>query len=293
MTATTPRLPPELERGIFELAADTYPTTIPTLLQVAQRVRIWVEPLLYRVLRLDILSPHLAVKLLQTIKAKPPQFAASSVQHVLLLHSSFGDRFNSDVESLLESCPSIINLAFIGGSAHISILPLLGNMHVQRLTVRLGDLFSDDRDPDAIDLGHPMFGSMTHLDLLDDLRGWMQRFSTLPALTHLAFTGPHLENLPIMQGILEASPRIQVLLLSFFFGEEDDARLVAARIKFVDARVVVGLYGDYRTDWERGARSGDDQWIRAEKFVARKRRGEITEDCYFMDEDLVPDDDDN
>ena len=36
-----PRLPPELERVIFEIAALSYPTTTPNLMLIAWRVKNW------------------------------------------------------------------------------------------------------------------------------------------------------------------------------------------------------------------------------------------------------------
>ncbi|KAK7022378.1 hypothetical protein R3P38DRAFT_1117827 [Favolaschia claudopus] len=40
-------------------------------------------------------------------------------------------------------------------------------------------------------------------------------------------------------------------------------------------RLVVAMYKDSYPDWEREARGGEDVWARAEKFVKRKRGGEI------------------
>ncbi|KAJ7879703.1 hypothetical protein B0H13DRAFT_1571256, partial [Mycena leptocephala] len=50
-----PLLPPELERIIFELAAFVNPASMPSLLLVAPRVKIWIEPLLYETL---IITPN-------------------------------------------------------------------------------------------------------------------------------------------------------------------------------------------------------------------------------------------
>ncbi|KAJ6516533.1 hypothetical protein C8R47DRAFT_1063238 [Mycena vitilis] len=44
----TQRLPAELERYVFEQVALSRTVAIPRLLRVAQRVKIWIEPLLYR-----------------------------------------------------------------------------------------------------------------------------------------------------------------------------------------------------------------------------------------------------
>ncbi|KAK7062466.1 hypothetical protein R3P38DRAFT_3167467 [Favolaschia claudopus] len=46
-----PVFPVELEREIFEHTALMFPHSIPSLLRVARHVYIWIEPLLYRVIR--------------------------------------------------------------------------------------------------------------------------------------------------------------------------------------------------------------------------------------------------
>ncbi|KAJ7629850.1 hypothetical protein B0H17DRAFT_1091096 [Mycena rosella] len=45
---STPALPPELERQIFEICALFRPVSIPKLMLVAWRVKQWIEPILYR-----------------------------------------------------------------------------------------------------------------------------------------------------------------------------------------------------------------------------------------------------
>ncbi|TFK58527.1 hypothetical protein BDN72DRAFT_906654 [Pluteus cervinus] len=46
---STPRLPVELERAIFEDAAQGSRDSIPTLMLLANRVKEWLEPLLYSI----------------------------------------------------------------------------------------------------------------------------------------------------------------------------------------------------------------------------------------------------
>jgi hypothetical protein len=41
MVLNSPILPPELERGIFEICAISRPVSIPNLMLVAQRVKEW------------------------------------------------------------------------------------------------------------------------------------------------------------------------------------------------------------------------------------------------------------
>ncbi|KAJ7108160.1 hypothetical protein C8R44DRAFT_803721 [Mycena epipterygia] len=63
------RFPLELERAIFELCARSRPPTIPGLLRVAHRVRAWLEPLLYEMLRLTEASRTPGI--LDAVLAKP------------------------------------------------------------------------------------------------------------------------------------------------------------------------------------------------------------------------------
>ncbi|KAJ7699011.1 hypothetical protein B0H17DRAFT_317412 [Mycena rosella] len=177
MMATTPSLPTELERAIFELAANTSPSTIPTLLRVAQRVRIWLEPLLYRVLVFDNFKSGLNLR--EAIEAKSAHFL-SAVRHVNFVQ---GVITTSDAKSILESCPGIVNLGLPWDVADPSLLPLLGTMCLQRLSANLLELFGQHS---AGDLKHPLFRSVTHIGLIDGIEAgdvvWMKRLSTLPAL---------------------------------------------------------------------------------------------------------------
>ncbi|KAF8212858.1 hypothetical protein K438DRAFT_1805181, partial [Mycena galopus ATCC 62051] len=80
-----PSLPSELECIIFEIAALLRPQTIPSLMLIAQRVKHWVEPLLYRVLILSTNKginthgfPCIPIDVLRSaIARKPPPFFES------------------------------------------------------------------------------------------------------------------------------------------------------------------------------------------------------------------------
>ncbi|KAJ7741701.1 hypothetical protein B0H16DRAFT_1564897 [Mycena metata] len=85
---SSPVLPPELERIIFEMAALLRPTNIPNLMRTAWRVKNWVEPLLYRTVFIQpMLStsyhidefPQLTLQgLRQQSATKPPGFFQSA-----------------------------------------------------------------------------------------------------------------------------------------------------------------------------------------------------------------------
>ncbi|KAJ6530040.1 hypothetical protein DFH09DRAFT_151901 [Mycena vulgaris] len=285
---TAPSFPPELERAIFEATAQSYPTLIPRLLLVARRFHIWLEPLLYRVLRLD--SSRRIAGILAAIQTKPATFLASTVKHVLFrsryLSGTKEDSLTpAALKSFLESCPGIVDLQLFA-SPDPRILPALGNMHIQRLSAELAALFwyghDEDRDAEeAVDLEHALFRSVTHLLLFDTLtdheypEGITMRLSKLPALTHLSFRWGDEPDPLVIHRIL-ATTHIQVLLVMFPIWKADEANSYSEELSWVaDVRVVVGMYRNHSADWESGAWGGEDIWMRAEKFVARKRRGEI------------------
>ncbi|KAJ6546090.1 hypothetical protein DFH09DRAFT_1367520 [Mycena vulgaris] len=79
---SAPRLPMELERYIFELVAHFHPEMTPSLLRVAHRVHLWIEPLLYTVLALT--TPARTEALLEAVAAKPAPFLDAAVRRVLV-----------------------------------------------------------------------------------------------------------------------------------------------------------------------------------------------------------------
>ncbi|KAJ7478691.1 hypothetical protein B0H11DRAFT_1281445 [Mycena galericulata] len=91
----TPKLPPELERYIFELGALADRRGIPSLLRVAHRVHVWLEPLLYNALVLNYSQRrHLT-----------PAFLAPRVQHLNLT----GPMPPSQLRALLAACTRTTN----------------------------------------------------------------------------------------------------------------------------------------------------------------------------------------
>ncbi|KAJ7861801.1 hypothetical protein B0H14DRAFT_2741331, partial [Mycena olivaceomarginata] len=172
--STGAKLPVELERLVFESAAQNRPM-IPTLVLVAHRVRVWLEPLLYNVLLFDAV-PNIT-GILDSIRTKPAPFLASAVRHVLMYSSPE----SLDMETLvkfLESCPGITTLSLIGVITGPRLLPALRNMHIRRLSVDVRQLFrpltmkcttGNDSTELEVDLDHPLFGAVTHLDLFNEV----------------------------------------------------------------------------------------------------------------------------
>ncbi|KAJ7615762.1 hypothetical protein DFH06DRAFT_1108000 [Mycena polygramma] len=155
-----PRLPPELECSIFEMAALSCPSSIPALVRVAQRVKYWVEPILYRVVFLRSpgsptkkLIPHHIERLpliprdllLQAIRHKPPSFFASAVKHVFLDDSPATLRLQlSEVGTILGACSCLSSL-FVSCSRvldSLQFIPVLDRLECLRhLSINLESLF--------------------------------------------------------------------------------------------------------------------------------------------------------
>ncbi|KAJ7085886.1 hypothetical protein C8R44DRAFT_821313 [Mycena epipterygia] len=277
--------PVELEREIFETTALMHPNAIPSLLRVAHRVLTWIEPLLYRVVRVDNYPPYsdIAAAVLSAAKSKPPGFLHTAVRHLFLDSSATWSQ--DDATQVLNLCTGIVNLAAIGRFSNPTLLPFLAHIQVQRLAVCLDDLFGGYR---SIDMAHSLFASITHLDIFDTVNceeTCMQicaHLPRLPALTHLCLNN----EVPwdTIAGLLADCARLELLVELWPYTRARLAYPWAQNAPVRDVRFVVGLYRDYWADWENGAWGRTDFWVLAERFVARKRSGEIEAGYYWLDQ---------
>ncbi|KAJ7749694.1 hypothetical protein B0H16DRAFT_1691808 [Mycena metata] len=179
--STAVLLLPELEREIFEETALMHKSSIPNLILVARRVFVWIEPLLYRVVCVEIPSLKLVRAILTS--EKPPPFFHNAVRHLALLR---GPSTSIDNLRVLGLCRGISS--FGATNLNVDGAVLVGLEHcvnLRRLSLCLSLLFDT-----AVDFTHPIFRSLTHLDLFDSVQhgvmGLLPFIPTLPALTHLA-----------------------------------------------------------------------------------------------------------
>ncbi|KAJ6538917.1 hypothetical protein B0H10DRAFT_2203818 [Mycena sp. CBHHK59/15] len=118
----------------------------------------------------------------------------------------------------------------------------------------------------------------------DDLPIW-RHLAALPVLTHLCLNN---EVPGELVRTIFAESHLHTLVNMWPY----DARLRAMEVSqdppVQDARFVVLMLEDWRNDWDLGARGGDDFWIRADMFIAEKRRGEIEESYYWLDMNRLP-----
>ncbi|KAF7351746.1 hypothetical protein MSAN_01607800 [Mycena sanguinolenta] len=111
-----PYLPPEHEHIIFEMAALTHRRTIPRLILVAARVKLWIEPLLYQVVTLSARAseereslglPYFNLNiLLKAIERKSPLFFQNAVKHLFLEHGVLP----RELEIVCAACTGVVNI---------------------------------------------------------------------------------------------------------------------------------------------------------------------------------------
>ncbi|KAL0946213.1 hypothetical protein HGRIS_012472 [Hohenbuehelia grisea] len=177
-------LPPELQREIFEWTATAYPSVAPKLLRVAQKTRLWLEPVIYRVVVLD--SPMITISLfMRTLESKPPSFFAAHVKTLCLTANTVTLQ---QAQRLLSICSGLENLICWAGANSANLSSYISSKKLRRLSAKMEVLFPED--PTMDDIRHPMFKALTHLDIVNpleppSLQHW-DGLSALQNLTHLA-----------------------------------------------------------------------------------------------------------
>ncbi|KAJ7748465.1 hypothetical protein DFH07DRAFT_1035599 [Mycena maculata] len=243
-----PRLPPDLERTIFQLAAHEDPHTTLQIILVAQRCRAWIEPLLYRSVVVCQSSWSLPL-FLRTLEANPAHFAKiiKTVQidpYITLNKPS--------VTRILSICTGVVHLVdFSYGRTPFSVL---SRLRLERMCIGL----------DVIDglaegyLKHAAFAHLTHLQVLDPPQRWPYiPFADLPSLTHLALQNYKIEirspNVPILRGILANCKLLEVLVVCIPLCRPEDYKTQATKLLVDDPRLVI---------LSRTLNSSHDLWLR-------------------------------
>lgn len=200
---------------------------------------------------------------------KPPEFFHNVVRH-LTLESPTSCSLDEAV-TLIRLCKGVVNFGCITllSFADSPLLPILAEIRVERLAISLPFLFGG-----RVDLTHPLFHSITHLDIFPNsgVAPELTLLATLPALTHFSshFDTPR----GTLMVVLEECPRLQLLLVQW--PSTMKSLYESARIPRVyDVRFVVRMYQDYWGDWAPDAKGVPHCWSDGDDFVERKRRGEI------------------
>ncbi|KAF7330038.1 hypothetical protein MKEN_00267900 [Mycena kentingensis (nom. inval.)] len=270
------RLPPELEREIFENAALNDTRTTLSLILVARRTHIWCLPALYRTIQVNP-GQHKYETFKRALVDTP--WVAAGLRHIHF--ESVQDCNFAVCASIVAACPNITSIGATNVFAGPSSLEAMSGLpNLRRLVVALYELFDDtdasidSTEPIAIDPRHPVFARVTHLSLHDNMGSQQtpaicEALPGFPALTHLRLK---LGMSPVsVRILLGACPRLEVLLLT------DQQHTVAAAETYPleDPRLVWGDAGDnYSTFWASwlyGAMGNDDLWTVADEVV-RKRK---------------------
>ncbi|KAF7329465.1 hypothetical protein MKEN_00208800 [Mycena kentingensis (nom. inval.)] len=154
-----PRLPPELERLIFELVAyqelpwTNATATILALPLVCRRVQAWIEPLFYQRISLGRnydAGETVLPKFLYTVAARPPSFFAA---HVRSLYFDYTIPLVA-VQRVLSVCTNVVQLGC--HYSYSSLAHFLDHMPLQRLM--LSEFILPPNPP-------PWTRTLTHLGL--------------------------------------------------------------------------------------------------------------------------------
>ncbi|KAJ7610114.1 hypothetical protein FB45DRAFT_1066314 [Roridomyces roridus] len=282
-------LPLEIEREIFEQAAYTDPLCVPKLMLVAWRVKIWVEPFLYRILMLEDTTWDTTAKCyplvddpgLSRASTIPPHIFKNSVRNLWL------NWLPHDVaEYFISAATGVENLwVSIRFNPTGSLLHAIGSVSPKRLHTYLHDLLALE---DLLTL--PILSRLTHIEVLsastDKHAEIWQVVAQIRTLTHLAFHEDDSEFLDLCPSLLGACTTLRVLLYITdphdFESGEDFPVLCDLR---EDLRFVQMRHEDDARDWRTGALTGVDFWSRADDFIAKHQSGEINKLQYVMEED--------
>ncbi|KAF8185832.1 hypothetical protein K438DRAFT_1973677 [Mycena galopus ATCC 62051] len=281
--ASTSRLPPELERDIFEIFARSNLKSIPTLLLVAHRVKIWLEPILYDVVVFCYPSPgHLFFDAARFSSALHSRAFSQHVKNLLCTNVKV-----PRLEAIFANCSAVQNLALVVKNS--TLPPFPSSMPLRRLYTKLERLFPLT----GVDFTHSLFAQLTHLELMDGPLGGQREWAhwrgiaPIPNLTHLAFLMDH--SVTVFQGALAACPTLRVLVYLYYAnpvdpGDDPDLADVFESLAR-DTRFVCVPAPNFIRDWEIGARGGEDFWVRAETFIAQRDAGEIDPETFVLREE--------
>ncbi|KAJ7779116.1 hypothetical protein B0H16DRAFT_1501492 [Mycena metata] len=267
---SSPILPPELEREIFERAACMCFEDISSLLLVCQRVNEWIAPIRYRTVTpkgTHSTCPFRALQRAIQSNSRPLSFFRAHVRHLTVPYSLLHDETSEAVEQILSACSGIRYLVFIHQLTR-SLLPALASLRPHQLYTYLApQLFVE------APLYRPMFTFVTHLALwhvarsMSDTSRWLSFLAFVPSLTHLLIH----DTFESVLHILAASESLKVLI------DYNDTLPYTPKLDHTGSndRFVFLKIRSFQEDWVKGTRGEIDYWVRADMFVAKKRRGEI------------------
>ncbi|KAF9263746.1 hypothetical protein L218DRAFT_864298 [Marasmius fiardii PR-910] len=269
-------LPAEIQRDIFELAAEGHRGTATQLALVSKPVQNWIEWSIYHTIVLDF--PRKRTQLfLQTLHSRPSSFFATRVQRLYLT-----DQVSiSDAHKILSVCTGVSSLACWAHPGHeTGFKPLLGtNCSLSRLSIRIQTLVDST---DNVPFHHSLFRNLTHLDIVNPPRytgtgteedeetpkpktaiAW-ESLCLLPKLRHVTFGQVKMDNHRDI--IVRSLPFLlrNCVLLEHLVVLTTDERVVDVLSALKDSRCRVLPYFNYPKDlpryWEDVSDGGADFW---------------------------------
>ncbi|KAK7025799.1 hypothetical protein R3P38DRAFT_2625992 [Favolaschia claudopus] len=270
-----PGLPLELERIIFEIVASSCPKFIPVLMLVAARVRNWVEPLLYRVIYCSASAAPPATtkfpkldskKLLSIIETKSPKIF-HSVRYLFI-----EDLTEEDANRVIGACSNVYQLFEYYTPSHVDTFAALH--HLRRLTIGLRQFLNRWRRRDDWDVAH-VFTQLTHIEFMNtdgngDVLGLCSILPLMSRLTHISLNS-FLNHISVDDTMREQKTLLCIIALVPKWAATADTHPLADDDRFV----CVQQHGSYRTDWLRGADTGEDYWALADEFIMARRSGRV------------------
>ncbi|KAJ7091294.1 hypothetical protein C8R43DRAFT_1172122, partial [Mycena crocata] len=274
---SNPFLPSDLERLIFELCANLWPTSIRELILVASRVKDWVEPLLYRTIIVsdDVSSQRTFpaftyLTLLRAVTSKPASFFRDCVKNICL-HPG---RDEATLEMLLRVCTRVENLS-VNWFSTATLYLLLSSPEPN-----LKYLYTDFRPFFKLPPTHPIFSCLTHIEMSPVFSGNTDAITSLlplrllPRLTHLAFWPAEL--LGDCPRLLDTCKSLAVLIwFKWLQPTQHPFQYPPGTTILDDPRFVPMAFPYGGEDWTVGIQTGMNYWRRAEIFIAKRRTGEI------------------
>ncbi|KAK7051750.1 hypothetical protein R3P38DRAFT_2857193 [Favolaschia claudopus] len=274
-----PILPPELERMIFEICAQSLPVFTTRLMLVARRVNQWVEPFLYRVICIGIYSavpgfPLFTPENFASMMArKSPEFLRKAVRHFMI---EDGSGYPSGGRDFLNICTEVEDLWLPYEDK--SSVPSIQVLPLRRLEIDFSQFF-------RLPLSCKALSGLTHLALDDTPADYdlaCTTFLALPKLTHLSFDGAFQFIRERVDQMLESLPLLGVMA-AFAYDIDSFDHYSKWHITTDPRFVVLVPRPDFNRDWHSGARGGPDYWTNAENFVAKRRAGKIDPPGYMCE----------
>ncbi|KAJ7059492.1 hypothetical protein C8F01DRAFT_1295450 [Mycena amicta] len=263
-TPRPPCLPEDLEREILLLAASEDSKSIASLVRVAKRTQLWLDPLLYRVLLLLEYSDGLAF-IEDHLKRKPDSVWRDGPRHLYL---SLGDdeRTVCALETLLRKYTEVEDLNFFlpAYQPRRFLAPLDEMMNLKRLHIQLERLF--DGALSSIDLSRPAFANLTHLVLFAQLEDCTESDAThLAHHTNSPSSFPH----PYRDVPVDLRPDTRRLTVQTMYERELTG---VTDVRFVIMPLVIWI-----REWEDAARGLKESfWTGAERYALQRLDDSVT-----------------